>query len=175
MKEFKNLREAFGYQTKCPFCTHRTHLGIEQIESIYEHDRTRERFTLRTGSIQFVIDGHTNQLIACYSGGSLLSGQMIFSLSGTCTTCSKYSFAIGVTVDITNSKLTGLFLNSETFSIEEGQSLYEIRNVYTTEKTEYTRFKKGSSDSKVDFPLIPFDMVNPDKTLDRIKGLLVFL
>jgi hypothetical protein len=177
MKEFKNLQEAFGHQTKCPFCTHRTQLAYNRIESIYGRDKTTEIVTLKTGSIQFVIDGIDNTMLECHSGGSILSGVMMFSVFGTCTNCTRYAFALGVSVDITNKKLTSLFLNSETFSFEKAEALHEIRNVYTTGKTEYVYFPADAAGSTgtVTLPLIPFDVAAPEKTLDRIKGLLVFL
>lgn len=181
MKEFNNLHEAFGYQTKCPFCSHRTHITCDKIESIYEPHKTIEKVTLRTGTIQFVIDGHDNTVYECYSGSAKFSGIFMFSLHGLCESCSKYSFSIGISIDITNMKVVSLFLNSETFSIEEGSRLSEIRNVYTTEKTEYTTFTNyESEDAKPHdkqttvLPLIPMDLENPDKTLNRIKTLVLF-
>jgi hypothetical protein len=87
---------------------------------------------------------------------------------------------IQVHISLEHGRLIALVLNSEAVSIEEGAKLYEVKNIYTTEKTEMSTFhtrlsqQRGALD-KVELPLVPLDLQNPLKTVERIKNLLVFL
>ena len=180
MKQFKNLYEAFRHQVYCPFCQKQVQIGWTKFITTYERNRNVNVVTLSTGSFLFEIDCDDNRIIEMRCEGVKLSGIFMFSVLAHCNDCSKYGYTIQVHADMANMKVIGIYLNSETFSIEKGDTLYEIRNVYPMKKTEYSIFRKSTDasdnlDKQAELPLIPLDLENPEKTLDRIKGLIVFL
>jgi hypothetical protein len=153
---------------------------------------------LKFGSTHLTVDCHNNNIVkinqvvsTSFAGGppiymaSSLSdlssgGTNIRRLNISCDSCSKYAYLVQVHISLDKNKITSMVLNSESASIEEGAKLYEIKNIYTTEKTEMSTFhthlsqQRGALD-KVELPLVPLDLQNPLKTVERIKNLLVFL
>jgi len=180
MKQFKNLSKAFRHQVCCPFCQKQVQIGWTKLTNTYEKNRNVNVVTLSTGSFVFEIDCDDNKIIEVRCEGTKLSGLFMFSVLAFCNDCSKYGYVIQVHADLVQMKVAGVYLNSETFSIEKNDTLYEIRNVYPMKKTEYSIFRKGTDfsdqlDKQAELPLIPLDLENPERTLDRIKGLIVFL
>jgi hypothetical protein len=111
-------------------------------------------------------------------------GHMMERLLIGCERCYQYDYVIQVIVSIKESRITGLVLNSESLTIDEGNATHEIRNVYSFEKTEYNKFINKSDNTHklhnyvgndtVSLPLIPLDLERPYKTLERIKTLVLF-
>lgn len=101
-----------------------------------------------------------------------------------CEDCHQYYYVLQVVVQTKPARLEALFLNSEFLAIDERGTTHEIRNVYSFEKTEYNRFINRADDTHttshyigdntVSLPLIPLDLENPHKTLERIKTLVLF-
>lgn len=101
-----------------------------------------------------------------------------------CERCCQYYYVLQIVVGTKTNRVEGLFLNSEFIAIDEKGTTHEIRNVYSFEKTEYNRFINKSNDGHtlanyvgtdtVSLPLIPLDLENPHKTLERIKTLVLF-
>jgi hypothetical protein len=76
---------------------------------------------------------------------------------------------------MSKDKITDLFLNAEFLSVEKNGNAYEMKNNFVKKTTEYTPFDAGKSDGKhCTLPLIPFDLQNPLKTLERIQTLVLF-
>ena len=175
MKEFKNLHEAFGHRALCPFCKQK--MGISYVKLDVSEDK--EKVTLVTGSTSFIIDCMSNAIYQM-SDPSVLNGLFIFSVMVICNDCLKYSHILQVHADIGKMEVAKVVLNSESISIEEEARLYEIKNIFVAEKTEMSTFYAQTSHqrgpiNKVQLPLVPMDFENPMKTVERIKGLLVFL
>lgn len=177
MKEFRTLREAFEHREFCPLCrgvvgmNYQSHDFSDGIESI----------TFLTGSFTVKIDYNSDDLLTLQSEGTSIKGMLLFRVLGFCNTCSKYGCVFQVHIETIEGKLKGVYFNSESLSIERGPYLYEIRNSYTDNKTEYTVFNNYGSDKNIKqnnsslvLPLIPLDVECPTKTLDRIKGLVIF-
>jgi len=194
MKQFKNLFEVINYHPTCPFCSAKMSFGWDLA-----YDVNSSKAYLKFGSTHLTVDYQTNYIIKVdqitstsftggpviqYAGSSLSdfssSGVDIRRLNVSCDSCHKYGYLIQVHISLEQSKIIALVLNSESVSIEDGAKLYEIKNVFTTEKTEMSTFhthlshQRGALD-KVELPLVPLDLQNPLKTVERIKGLIVFL
>lgn len=197
MKQFKNLLEVLQYHSKCPFCSGKMSAGWDMA-----YDENSVKAYLKFGLTTLTVDCYNNNIIECrqtssynhlpaiggmvsqYMGSSLsdlsAKGIDIRRLNISCESCSKYSYLIQVHISIEHGRLIALVLNSESASIEEGAKLYEVKNIYTTEKTEMSTFhthlsqQRGALD-KVELPLVPLDLQNPLKTVERIKNLIVFL
>lgn len=195
---FNTLEAAFKHKTTCPFCDHTIAPGYIQMS--YNGSETLVRLRLGNGTL--TVDYNTGSLksfevpsgnynipttnypvyasngSACYN---TKSGKELFKVICHCYECSCYVYVLQVHIDWTAQKIIDIVLNSERFSLERGPVLHEIKNIYTTEKTEYTTFTNyESEDDKPNdkqtttLPLIPMDLENPDKTLNRIKTLVVF-
>lgn len=197
MKQFKNLFEVLEYQPICPLCQER----VMPVSANLNYDENKVIATLTIGNITLVVDCHNNnvlqysesssmngvytigtQMVTALPSGNyaLLKGNNVFRLNMTCDKCSRYGYLTQVHVDGEQYRVTGLFLNSESISIEEGTKLYEVKNVYAVDKTELSIFhqhlsSKRGAVNKIEFPIIPLDLQNPMKTIDRIKNLIAFL
>lgn len=176
MKQFKNLQEAFDYRTLCPFCEKQISVGWHSVSFEEGGNHT---VTLVTGSTSFRI-GMTDNIVYQMSDPSIMKGTFMFSVVSVCGHCAKYSHVLQVHVEIGPMRMIGCFLNSELIHVEDNSRRYEINNVYATEKTKMITYHTKLSQShppldSVEMPLIPLDMKDPMKTVERIKSLLVFL
>jgi len=198
MKQFQTLDEAFHHQSNCPFCHKVITKGWAQMtfdggETLVEFDLGKTSVTLdyKTGDLREYKTSSPFEEIATRSypvyasNGSAHSaqrnGKELFRVICACTECSQYTYVLQIHLDMDKRRVVGIFLNSETLSIEKGTDLHEIKNVYATNKTEYSTFTNYESDDiktndrkSIVLPLIPMDLSNPTKTLDRIKTLVLF-
>lgn len=198
MKHFKNLHEAIQYHERCPFCA-----GKMVTDMDMTYDENTLKAYLKFGTSKVIVDCVTNDIIQYseYSAtdttysigcdipmvtkmsslpGLITNGVNYRKINVTCDDCFKYGYMVQVLLSLDSRKIIGLVLNSETVSIENEAKLYEIKCIYTTEKTEMSTFHTHTSKQrgpldKVEFPLVPLDLQNPMKTVERIKNLLVFL
>lgn len=199
MKQFKNLVEALKYHTSCPFCSGKMVTDMDMVL-----DENSMKAYLKFGASKVVVDCATNDIIQheessihdvnykTYSGAPirqymgpignnlLPNGLNYRRVNVSCDDCLRYSYLVQILVSLSDKKIIGLFLNSETVSVEDSAKLYEVKTIYATEKTEMSTFhthvskQRGALD-KVDIPLVPMDLQNPMKTVERIKKLIVFL
>lgn len=198
MTTFKTLDAAFNYRTHCPLCQEPIVKGYSSITE-YDGEKTVE-FDL--GNTKVTIEYYGGKILEWREGSSFTeiittgtpvyasngsaqslsrSGKEVFRVICCCGKCSCYAYILQVHMDMDEKRVVGVVLNSETLSFERGPLLHEIKNIYTTEKTEYTTFTNyESEDAKPHdkqttvLPLIPMDLENPDKTLNRIKTLVLF-
>jgi hypothetical protein len=207
---FTYLRDAIAYQTHCPICF--TKLKMDENDATIHKQflqlRSQSTIVWVIESGELVVNLETNEIekvskikeatpiygVGYHSSMSYTtahqstSGKMFVKLSMDCEDCGQYFFTIQMLVDIGETKIEFIRLNSEHLSVEdESGTLHEIRNVYTTGKTEYNRITKtvrpGSPKREltvtyegdiVSLPLIPLDLQHPKKTLERIKTLILF-
>lgn len=204
MKQFSNLYEAFHHQPRCPLCQDSLDPDYKEVST--NADKTAVTFIV--GSDDVTIDYYDNQIVSHKSDRTLWnysnrgtpgnyyigkaglqgSGTEMFKVTASCNKCSKYGYVLQLHVRLDEGRLIGIFLNSESVSIEEGDTLHEIKNIYATEKTEYDKFTRfelhnetvdasgwsGRRNGTISFPLMPLDVKNPEMLLNRIKNLIVF-
>jgi hypothetical protein len=138
---------------------------------------TGELKELKSASFEEI---HTRSYPVYSSNGSAYSaqkyGKQIFGVYCSCGKCGQYGYTLQVHLDLDLGKIICIFLNSETLSFEKGSLLHEIRNIYSTGKTDYRVFDNDNvTETKtLTLPLIPMDLSDPDKTLERIKTLALF-
>lgn len=102
-------------------------------------------------------------------------GFFMHALRINCQSCCQFSYALQVHVDLSSKKLAGVFLNSESITVEDGGVAYEIKNIYSTNITEYHYFSAlGSSSKPITLPLVELDVYKPMDTINRIRKLLPF-
>jgi len=203
MKKFDNFHEALSYQPLCPFCrdtvgTDHQSLFLSGSETtitfrVGADDLTTGYFHNRVISYQNNQDKWNNPKSGNYnivkpglSGNGLEMFKVVASCKGS--HCSKYGFTLQVHLRLDEGKVIGIYLNSESISIEEEDILHEIKNNYSTEKTEYDRFSRveidnntvkasgwaGRRNGTILFPLMPLDLREPDKLLQRVKNLVIY-
>jgi hypothetical protein len=106
------------------------------------------------------------------------NGKLFESLTIGCQNCHQFSYVVQVVIDGTAMRVEHLFLNSEFISWSEKEITHEIKNIYPTGKTEYSRSasigKSHLIDCNISIPLIPLNLTNPVETMDRIKKLNLF-
>lgn len=203
MTAFYNLDEALSYRRYCP-CKHCSHSLFPETATIKYGDRRRE-VEFAIGGDKLTVCSHSNAVISyhekqednlvyggmrsptlMYAGSSRhlwslsKSGTDMFPVTVSCNNCHRYNYVLQVHVSLAQGLVLGLVLNSESITIEDMAKLYTITNIYTFEKTEMeVRHMHVShlheSQSKIEYPLIPLNVEEPMKTVERLKKLTVFL
>lgn len=202
MTAFYNLDEAFSYRRYCP-CKHCSHSLFPESATIKYGERQRE-VEFAIGETTLTVSSHSNTILSyaearkdvgvygvghsslMYASPSrhLLSlsknGTDMFPVTVSCNNCHRYNYVLQVHVNLSQGCLLGLVLNSETMAVEDMAKLYTIKNIYTTGKTEmevrHTHLSQHhASQSKIEYPLIPLNVEEPMKTVERLKKLTVFL
>jgi len=101
--------------------------------------------------------------------GILMQGHRV-----DCKNCMQYAYTLQLRFDIYEMIVECAILNSEFISVEEGEDVYEIRNVYTMNKTEYSHINRKKRHDTLQLPLVSESMAKPEDVLNRIKKLLIF-
>jgi len=101
--------------------------------------------------------------------GILVQGHRI-----DCKQCMQYAYTLQLRFDLTDLVVESAILNSEFVSIEDGENVHEIRNVYTMNKTEYSHINRKKRHNTLQLPLVSDDLSNPQEVLNRIKKLIIF-
>lgn len=113
----------------------------------------------------------------------IYDGHLYERIGMTCDDCCQYNYLVKFIIDVGMKSIVDIELNSETLSIEDDKGIvHEIKNIYATEQTQYTYFpREGKNiegtypiDGSITLPLIPLDVDNPTKTLERIRTLVLF-
>lgn len=105
---------------------------------------------------------------------SLYNGEYVVTHTIHCTKCSMYSRTLQIFINFDDRKVSKAVLNSEFVCFETEKDVYEIKNIYTVEKTEYTHITSGVKEKTIFLPLISDSMNCPSDVLNRIKKVLVF-
>lgn len=114
----------------------------------------------------------------------IYDGHLYERMGMTCDDCCKYHYLVKFVIDVGMKTLIDIELNSETISLEDGKgTIHEIKNIYPIKETQYAYFPKGDriyldgthvGEKSISLPLIPLDVYNPTKTLERIRTLVLF-
>lgn len=202
MTSFYNLDEAFSYRRYCP-CKHCGHTLFPEVATIIHGDGTQHvklalgGNTLTVGLYSNAVisyeEERQNQTVYGMSGHSLMhigssrslhslskQGTDMFPVTVSCNNCHRYKYVLQVHVSLSQGCLVGLMLNSETMAVDDYAKLYTITNVYTTGKTEMEvrhlhLSQYHEPEAKIEYPLIPLNVEEPMKTVERLKKLTVFL
>lgn len=193
MIRFYSLLEAISYRQLCPLCGKTLQINDRDLAadrhdennyvlSFYVNQREDDILVIdmRTEVIELEVRERMPQAI--YTGQSplprgnynLYHGDFNHALHVDCKHCCQYAFTLQLHMNLDDKRLIGIFLNSESVSIEDGSMVHEIKNVYATNVTEYACFPKDGSSRRSSLPLIPLDLENPKETVSRIRKLLIF-
>lgn len=167
--------------------------GKHRNTILWKNNRDEFTVDLDTNEATYVYKnvGMTQQVVGgaqTYYQGTPMTGTTYYRLGIECENrdCGQYRYTIRVKAEIGffGAKIKEVDLNSEAIAIEDDQgTTHEIRNVYVTGQTEYQYVKIESDESasaggmsrkSIVLPLIPLNLQNPYKTLDRIKSLIIF-
>ncbi len=196
MKPLRSFKEAINYQSGCPLCGAQLHINDRDLATDYGHDyrggtprisffiNQREDDTVtvdpETGEVELLLRNRMPAKIPDFNQPPqpiplpVYNGKLIHALHLNCNSCCQYSFTLQVHLNLTESKLEAIFLDSEQLSIEEDSMVHEINNSYAMERTSYSYFDKEGDSKKLTLPLITLDLSNPKETIARIRKLLVF-
>lgn len=199
MKQFTSFMDAIRFRAECPVCAKKleindrdltlSHAYDEQGEhrlSFYLNQREDDIITVDMLSDKVEIELRDRLPTTIYTAAQAALGpppvsaypsipaKFMHGLTIDCKSCCQYSYNIQIHFDLKNSKIDGIYLNSENVSVEEGDMVHEIRNVYATEQTEYSCFPRDGSSRRSSIPLIPLDLTKLKETVSRIRKLLIF-
>lgn len=131
------------------------------------------------GSLSFNSFSSQSQLSYHYGNGLLYR-----ALSFDCQKCYQFGYCIQFAIDKRMQQLSLITLNSETVRwTDEKKTLHTVRNIYTTQETEYfqtpsssnLRANNHSGTSLIKVPFMPLNVKQPSETVGRIRKLLAFL
>lgn len=196
--KFPSFKEAINYRSNCPLCNSLLHINDRDLATDYGHEYRsgEERITFFINQREddtVTIDPDTDEIELILSNRMpevpitglsvnlqkmmsppVYAGKFMHGLTIDCKSCCQYSFTLQIHFELTEKRLAGTYLNSETISIEEDSMVHEIKNSYATDQTYYSYFDREGDSRKVVLPLIPLDLLNPKETVSRIRKLLVF-
>lgn len=195
--KFASFHEAINYHSQCPICQNPLEINDNRIvhnTKKYHDESTYHYLTFALGEDTLTIDTHTERIDivmnhpynVIYSMGSPsahyvkghgtipTSGVFIQGFNIDCMICCQFSYTLQMIVDMNEVKLAGVYLNSESVTMETEGIVHEVRNVYSTHKTEYTSFNKSGGHKSVSLPIMPLDLQAPQETISRIRKLIIF-
>jgi hypothetical protein len=170
----RDLVERLEYSTGHPYQIFSFHLSKSSDDILYINPVTEDVNIKYSRQEHFVTGTNLGSYIGQTPTPTSYSGTWYQGISISCNSCCQYSYTLRLHVDLTEGKLAGTYLNSEQISVEEGNTVHEVRNVYAVEKTEYACFPKDGSSKKSSIPLVPLNLLNPKETITRIRKLLIF-
>lgn len=193
MKYFSHLTDAIFYRTNCPICKKGLkHQNISDLSFIGEKiilkidtsigdaicidikDDIITAISMTRDSVD-INEGTTYKYSAFASTDYSIYNNMLSSfITISCNECEQFLYRVQIQINLTNLKITNIFLESEFVSIVEDSTVYEIENIYEKQETHYSAIYSDSNDKFFSIPLIPLNLDNPHETLNRIKKLLVF-
>lgn len=157
-------------------------------EMIIDPDSSCVRFVDKYFVPEYVV-GTSNYSSQAYMGRIIPRAKRVYDgllyerIGMTCDDCCRYYYLVKFIIDVGVKTIIDIELNSETLSIEDGKgTVHEIKNLYSIKETEYAYFPKGRvyldgkhvGEKSITLPLIPLDLDNPTKTLERIRTLVLF-
>jgi hypothetical protein len=174
MKQFLTLVDAFNYQLQCPICKCDLEIKDKDLNTILDSDCKLVLENSSSGPIIIVDrDSEKIEVLQRHKNQSAPTGIYYFGTK-IISSCAMYEYIIQLRIDLTNNKILQIFLNSEFFAFEEDIIAYELRNVYTLNRTEVTYYKGNVDTKSINLPLLPVDHSNPLKFLERAKNLIIF-
>jgi hypothetical protein len=211
MIKFDSLVEAVEYIKKCPLCQERL-MFKKDIDIYYHKSRDWElettliftesnmsysdklKICLQTGKVERETQvyeeigaGITGTITQPIWGGSYgmnpsANGHKYLGLGMECPNCRNYNFMIQIVVDLEPCVIANIVLNSESLTFKDKDKTYEIRNIYTTNQTEYMYYNSDAVSEegtihlggRENLPLIPLDRSNPNYFFRRVKNLLLW-
>ncbi len=198
MIKFYSFLEALRYRSKCPLCDKSMEINdrdlVSRVEYPIGHPYQKFGFHIGKGSDDIMYLNPTTEKVEVeYSrrsdafatlGNNIYSGRLpvpheysgmfYHALTLNCNVCCRYHYTLQVHANLTEGCLAGTYLNSESVSVEESETVHEVKNVYSTDKTEYACFPKDGSSKRQSMPLIPLNLTDPKETISRIRKLLIF-
>lgn len=185
MIHYPDFKTAFTTHEACPFCKSFIQQGYTSIEDVngetivsFSFSGTKLVTDLHNKIIEYTTDSGLQNISAQHMGTAyIMTKQSTVSYEyvkvvGSCYECGCYSYTLQMRVNLKEGTIESIALNSEVFCIEQGKTLYEIKNNYASKYTKYDVFSNDLD--PITLPLIPMDITNPIKTLERIKTLVIF-
>jgi hypothetical protein len=195
--KFPSFRAAITYHSQCPICLNPLEINDNRIVSNtkkYHEDIMYHNLTFALGDDMLSIDTRTERIDISirhpfdpiYTIGSSTfynvpgthpipsSGIFIQGFNIDCMICCQFSYTLQMIIDMNEVKLAGIYLNSESITVESDGMIHEVRNVYSTHKTEYSSFSKNGGQKSFSLPIVPLDLQFPQDTISRIRKLIIF-
>ncbi|CAB4196589.1 hypothetical protein UFOVP1290_109 [uncultured Caudovirales phage] len=196
MRQFNKLVDAISYYKLCPICD--SDLSINDKNLLYEYNikdlSKRLAFELSSHSDDILFVNPITEEVELVVGTrspTIIRGKQIFvkstpnyyvysgvfanALTIECSFCCKFSYVLQVWVDLTENKISGIYLNSENILYEDKNNIvHEIKISFATKKLRYSCFDVDGSEKHAELPIIPVNINNLEDAVARIKRLLIF-
>jgi hypothetical protein len=114
----------------------------------------------------------------------IYDGHLYESMKFICQSCNAYEYMIQICIDMSDRFINEIVLNHEGFCWQDTNDfVHQVKSIYTYDKTQYRYFPKGDKiyldgvhveEKSIDLPLILLNLDEPEKTIQRIKTLVLF-
>ncbi len=178
MTMFMNFTEALNFNKKCPICNKKLKISKTNNDLLKDYKNKILFFYITTFSKNdlFTIDTNNGKFsyieLGPFKNNFKQNGKLLQALIIECTKCMMYNYTLQIHINLTDNKVDCLILNSETLSFIDNNELYKIKNIYTTDTTEFINVLQNKITK---LPLILLDIKNINNTIDRVKNILPFL
>lgn len=200
MKKFTSLSEALAHKPTCPCCHENLSFdadvvsktnssGFDDITITFNFENTLLEVDYVTGHVKKYCETRSLEKVyrtdhekPAYIYGNFQPFANIFGATVSCHSCRDYRYLLQI--HTSKEKITDIYLNVEYLSLKDSSgTLHEIKNNFFVKTTEYTYFRpypKGSKSSgfeinnTITLPLIELSASDPQKTLNKIKTLIIF-
>lgn len=190
-KEFLSIDDGLNYMIRCPNCNSLMEINDRdaEVKTITNSNATitsKLEFDLYSADL-LIVDFESGSCEIKSDSYNLYSGGVLHQRLGIeCNDCCQYYYVLNLKIDLETMLVSGLYLDSETLTVEKDHIVYEIKNSYSIGQTHYSVIKRireakgkvthiiDSIDKTIDLPLVPLDVFNPDETLKRINNLIIF-
>lgn len=193
MINFSNLSDAIFYRTSCPICKEDlrfknvsdysfsgTTISLSILTSIGDNITisTRgniiEKISISRDNCLIETDSFYKDSAFASTDYSIFDNTLASPITVSCYKCEQFSYHLQVYANLASMKITDIFLERESVSIEDGSLVHEISNFYTAKQTRYSVVYSDGSSKSIEIPLLPLNLDKPTETVERIKKLLIF-
>ncbi len=176
IKIFHSINEAINQRSDCPYCKCQMQISSKDL-TIKNAKRNIIFKLLGKDLLSIDLDSEKIDIITNEESEDHIkykyNGINYERLILECYDCCQYSYTLQLKIDTSQLKVVNVVLNSEFFSVEENNILYEIKNNYSKSNTSFSYYVEDECKS-YSLPLVTLDVDNPLQSLNKIKKLIIF-
>ena len=196
---FTDLKSAFKFKRTCPYCEtqleirSKKHVGKVMSSQVPEVLDGKVYFEIDQGCNapeEFIVLDIKTGKVSKKLGPNSFFNKYYCSLRLECMNCFQYFHSFNLVIDISNCKLIECLLDAVNIKRILGKYEFTLNSSKKFNKTILTKIKlydmpfppsedtldwSFATPKDVEFPYVEIDLDNPDKTIERLDDLLLYI